>query len=96
MFPGGEFEKIRNKVFIIDTYTHEMKRLQGGPFLTSLKDDWIASNSSSNERKMKIFSAHDNTLSYILNSLNIYDGVPPSYASALLFELHQLTDNNFG
>ena len=97
VFPGGEFEKIRNLVFVIDTFNHEMKRLQAGPFLNDVKEDWLkAVKGTTKGRKMKMFSAHDNTLSYILNSLNIYDGVAPSYASAIVFELHQLHDSDYG
>ena len=42
--------------------------------------------------KMKLFYAHDDTLSFMLNSLNVYEGltdVPPPYASGLILELYQ-------
>ena len=39
---------------------------------------------------MFMYSAHDTTVSFILNSLGVFDGLAPPYASAILFELlHQ-------
>jgi len=96
VFPGGEFEKIRNLIFTVDSLTHEMKRLQAGPLLQIMKEDWIEAINGSFAKKMEIFSGHDNTISYILNSLNIFDGKPPNYASAVIFELHQLPSSQFG
>ncbi|OAF70350.1 hypothetical protein A3Q56_01878 [Intoshia linei] len=42
-----------------------------------------------NENKIKFIynSAHDTTLTIIMNALKIYDGTAPSYASSLIFEL---------
>ena len=94
MFPGGKFEEIRNLVFILGSLTHEMMRLQAGPFLTQLVSDWREVQAGS-KMKMKIFSAHDDTLSFILNSLGVFDGLAPPYASAIMFELYQLEDNTY-
>ena len=94
MFPGGKFEEIRNLVFILGSLTHEMMRLQAGPFLTQLVSDWREVQAGS-KMKMKIFSAHDDTLSFILNSLGVFDGLPPAYASAIMFELYQLEDRSY-
>ena len=91
MFPGGKFEEIRNLVFILGSLTHEMMRLQAGPFLSQLVSDWREAQAGS-KMKMKIFSAHDDTLSFILNSLGVFDGLAPPYASAVIFEFYQLED----
>ena len=40
-----------------------------------------------------MYSAHDTTLSFILNSLHVYDGLAPPYASAVLFELFDYEDS---
>ena len=73
-----------------------MKRLQGGPFLSLVLSDWLTvANGSSGNMKMKLFFAHDDTLSFMLNSLNIYGGLsntPPPYASGLILELYQNED----
>ena len=94
MFPGGKFEELRNLVFTMGTVTHEMKRLQAGPFLSHLLSDWD-SVQAGGETKMKIFSAHDDTISFVLNSLGVYDGLAPPYASAVIFELYQMEDTSY-
>ena len=70
-----------------------MKRLQGGPFLSLVLSDWLAvANGSSGNMKMKLFYGHDDTLSFVLNSVNVYEGlsnIPPPYASGIIFELYQ-------
>ena len=96
VFPGGDFEKLRNLAFVVNSLTHQMKRLQAGPILNAISEDWKAVvNGVSGKMKMKMYAGHDTTLSFILNSLNIYDDIPPPYASAIIFELHQDTNNQY-
>lgn len=93
VFPGGDFEKLRNIAFLMATWTEEMKRLQGGPFFSLVLSDWLAvANGSAGNMKMKLFYGHDDTLSFMLTSLNVYEGlsnIPPPYASGLILELYQ-------
>jgi len=96
VFPGGDFEKLRNLAFVVNSLTHQMKRLQAGPILNAIAEDWKSVvNGISGRMKMKMYAGHDTTLSFILNSLNIYDDIPPPYASAVIFELHQTVDNQY-
>ena len=47
VFPGGEFEKVHDVVYLLDTWDTQMKRLQAGPFLSELVqkfDAFIANN----------------------------------------------------
>ena len=81
-------------MFVLGTVTHQMKRLQAGPFLSQLVTDWTSVQEGGN-KKMKIFSAHDDTISFILNSLDVFDGQAPPYASAIMFELYQSEDSSF-
>ena len=80
-------------MFLMATWTEEMKRLQGGPFFSLVLSDWLAvADGSAGKMKMKLFYAHDDTLSSMLNSLNVYEGlsnIPPPYASGLILELYQ-------
>jgi hypothetical protein len=47
--------------------------------------------------KMYTFSAHDTTISNMLNNLGVYDDQePPAYNSAILFELHRNSSNSNG
>ena len=80
-------------MFLMATWTEEMKRLQGGPFFSLVLSDWLAvANGSAGNMRMKLFYGHDDTLSFMLNSLNVYEGlsnIPPPYASGLILELYQ-------
>lgn len=85
------------------TYTDEMKRLWGGPFLHHLlknmqaiagnlgssPDESVHSLSKGTRRKMLMYSAHDSTLERIMNTMGVFQPHCPPYASALIIELHQ-------
>jgi len=86
VFPGGKFEELRNIVFLMDSFDHEMARLQAGPFLSEV----VGHYDDSSSKKVYMYSAHDTTVSYVLNTLGIYDGLAPPYASAVLFELYSM------
>ena len=86
VFPGGRFEELRNLVFLLDSYDHEMSRLQAGPFLSEV----VGHYEDKPSKKVFMYSAHDTTVSYVLNTLGIYNGLAPPYASAVLFELYSL------
>ena len=92
IFPGGRFEKLRNIAFLTDTFDQEMKRLQGGPFMHELVTHYDAATATDNtrevsEKKVFMYSAHDTTISYVLNTLGVYNGLAPPYASLVMFEL---------
>ena len=90
VFPGGKFEQLRNMAFLTDSWDEEMKRLQGGPFVRELVNQFDAATGTGREgpqKKMVMYSAHDTTISYVLNSLGVYNGLAPPYASLVMFEL---------
>ena len=99
VFPGGNFEKLKNIVFLMATWTEEMKRLQGGPFFSLVLSDWLAvANGSAGNMKMKLFYGHDKTLSFMLNSINVYEGlsnIPPPPTSGLILELYQNKNSQY-
>jgi len=71
------------------TYTEQMKRLKGGPLIKEMiehMNDRI-SGTLDKRRKLFMFSAHDTTVSTFLNSLDIYNMIPPTYASLVLIDL---------
>ena len=93
VFPGGKFEQLRNVIFTLDSFDHQMKRLQGGPFITELVGHYDAVEGNTMvpaNRKVFMYSAHDTTVSYVLNTLGVYDGLAPPYASVVMFELYDL------
>ena len=44
---------------------------------------------------VRLYSGHDTTLTFLLHSLGLYDGTPPPYASAVIFELYQDQNKTF-
>ncbi len=79
-----------------------MKRLFMGPLVTELvnnmevhlgTEEWDEDELKVfRKAKMFIYSAHDTTLSHLMNSLGLFDGDQPVYASVLMLELHQIED----
>ena len=43
----------------------------------------------------RLYSGHDTTITFLLHSLGLYDGTPPPYASAVIFELYQDQNKTF-
>lgn len=88
VFPGGQFEKLRNLAFLTDTWDEEMKRLQAGPFMIELMnhlDEAVIKQSPT--RKLFMYSGHDVTISFVLHSLGVFNDLAPPYASLVMFEL---------
>jgi lysosomal acid phosphatase len=77
--------------FKVMTYTHEMQRLRSGPLLKDLIHNMQGRVNGSLDRRMKMFmySAHDTTVASLLNTLEVYDDVPPPYASCVILELQK-------
>ncbi|XP_049781921.1 prostatic acid phosphatase-like [Schistocerca cancellata] len=75
--------------FKLPTLTKEMKRLKGGPFVKEVITHMLLKVNSSlvPDRKIFMYSAHDDTLSAILNTLHIYNDMMPPYSSAVVLEL---------
>ncbi|KAJ8975114.1 hypothetical protein NQ317_017976 [Molorchus minor] len=79
---GVEFSK--------STFTDEMKRLKVGPFfdyLTSYFDDIVGNVSDT--PKFVMLSAHDSTVSSVLNGMGAFDYWPPEFASTVFWELRR-------
>ncbi|CAH2013596.1 unnamed protein product [Acanthoscelides obtectus] len=72
------------------TSTPTMKRLKSGPFfhyLLNHLDLATSTNRASPAPKMLMISAHDTSLSGILNSMGVFDGYPPDFAATVIWEL---------
>jgi lysosomal acid phosphatase len=91
-FPHTKFEKLRDLSFTMDTFTHEFKRLKGGPFVRQMVEHFDQVQDGSlepKERKIFMYSAHDTTVSTVLNTLGVFDIIAPTYAAAVMFELYE-------
>lgn len=75
----------------------EMRRLKGGPllkqFITNMQA--LTSNSTADVPKMFMYSGHDTTITALLSALDLFPGRSPEYASLVLMELHQDTQNQY-
>ena len=93
VFPGGQFGQLRNLFFLLGSFDLQMKRLQAGPFLSELVSHFDAVREGAmlpTARKMFMYAAHDTTISYVLNTLGIYDGLAPPFTSMVIIELYYL------
>ena len=66
--------------FTVDTFTHEMKRLKGGPFVKELVEhfDSVADNTlSPPNRKVFMYSGHDTTVAPVLHTLGVFNMIAP-------------------
>lgn len=79
--------------FAINTYTKELARLKTGPFFHQLQE--LFSNTSAQESRFHMFSAHDLTIASLLNSLGIFQYHSPPYTSTIIFELRSSKDGPF-
>ncbi|OXA50096.1 Lysosomal acid phosphatase [Folsomia candida] len=99
IFPGGAMQKLSNFAFKMATYTEEMKRLRGGPLVKEIirhMDHRVRRKPGTKHRKLYAYSAHDLTLTAVLDTLGVYDVHQPSYASALMIELNMnVTSGNY-
>jgi len=97
VFPGGEFERLRLMLFSLSTANHQLARLKGGPFIKEMLEHFTFLIEKQTEvvnhvleKKAKllyVYSGHDTSIATILNSLNVFNGLAPPYASAVLLEL---------
>ncbi|XP_071746219.1 prostatic acid phosphatase [Lepeophtheirus salmonis] len=74
--------------FVAETWTKELKRLKSGLFIARLLHNFEKAMDSTSPDFI-MYSAHDNTVSGLLNSLGIFDIQIPPYASCVIMELHQ-------
>ena len=97
VFPD-KMRRLRNLSFKLDSWTDELKRLKGGPLIEDVvKRMKNASMSLKVETRQKLilYSGHDTTLATFMNSLGMFDGIAPPYASAIMVELYKTQKNEF-
>jgi len=92
VFPGGKFKELRDLSFTVDTYSQELKRLKGGPFIKEMIqhfDSVVDKTLFPPNRKVFMYSGHDTTVSSILNTLGVFNTIAPPYASMVIVELFE-------
>ncbi|GAB1605774.1 lysosomal acid phosphatase-like [Argonauta hians] len=78
--------------------TPEMARLMGGPLLKVMVANMQEKiqKTSTSERKLFMYSAHDKTVGAVSHALKLFNNVAPPYASTLILELHQNSTSSSG
>ncbi|CAG9762420.1 unnamed protein product [Ceutorhynchus assimilis] len=77
--------------YFVSMYTSEMRQMASGYFLEKLIQDTKKKILSGNfpERKMHLYSAHENNLAELLMSLNVFDKPHiPNYGAWISIEIH--------
>ncbi|KAK2727676.1 prostatic acid phosphatase-like [Artemia franciscana] len=78
--------------FGMKAYTNEMKKIRGGPLVREIREHIkmkIQGKLFPKKRRFFMYSAHDVTIAMFLQSLDIFNGIQPPYASLVMLELHK-------
>ncbi|CAB0011761.1 unnamed protein product, partial [Nesidiocoris tenuis] len=84
--------------FATPTWTPGMKRLRGGPLVKEIMvnmEEKIAGKLNPPSQNISIYSAHDTTVAAFLNSLDMFNFLPPPFASMVLLELRKTAQNDY-
>ncbi|KAM6101712.1 prostatic acid phosphatase-like [Theristicus caerulescens] len=73
----------------------EKSRLQGGVLVNVILNSFKKAASSSKQRKIEVYSAHDTTIGALQSALNIFNGKLPPYAACQFFELYQESSGQY-
>lgn len=77
----------------LENSNHILKRLNGGRMLAKVISNMVAKTEGSlhpHERKMFLYSGHENNVINILAAMDLYETHFPNYSSAVIIELHYL------
>ncbi|GFR32876.1 testicular acid phosphatase homolog [Trichonephila clavata] len=88
-----ELTYVSNMSFYWSFNSPLLHRLRAGPLLQRIinkMNDKI--NGDTPDLKFQIYSAHDTNIAIVLDALNLFDMNAPPYCSALLFELHEMSN----
>lgn len=80
----------RIRSYQLYTETPYMRRIRGGPILTDIFKHMQQKQDGKLSRRVTIYSAHDTTLNFLMNALNVIDqtAIMADYGASLALELH--------
>ncbi|XP_018578050.1 venom acid phosphatase Acph-1-like [Anoplophora glabripennis] len=96
VYPHGITE-IAAKQCELENSNKILKRLNGGRSLKMVVNNMLAKathNLRPRERKIFLFSGHENNVINVLAAMDLYKAHFPSYSSAVIIELHYLSDED--
>lgn len=75
--------------FHLSTIVHELKLLKSGPLIKEIVNHMAqkVNHSLIPDRTLFLYSAHDDTISSLLNSLGVFNCISPPYGATVLIEL---------
>ncbi|XP_050526684.1 prostatic acid phosphatase-like isoform X2 [Daktulosphaira vitifoliae] len=90
-----KLQEVAELSFKLQTYTPLLKKLNYGMLIKEIVNhmELKSNNTLIPDRKLWVYSAHDTIIAGILNTLNVYDGKLPAYASTVLFELRKMKNS---
>ncbi|XP_015589425.1 venom acid phosphatase Acph-1-like isoform X2 [Cephus cinctus] len=95
IFPFGQFEDVAGYDYVIQSYTKEMQKYNGGVWIR----EWLRNvdnyiNGTATYRAL-FYSGHEINIAGILNSLNVFIPHVPEFASSVILELHKYGEEYF-
>lgn len=96
VFPG-KLKSLAAKSFTVSAYNKILQRLKSGLLLGEMIDhmEKKSKNALVPDRKVWMYSAHDETLANMLMTLNIFDPHCPPYTATILLELRVNVKNQY-
>lgn len=85
---------LTEKSYIYNTYTDELKKLKGGPFLSKMIGEWKAKKEGTikpSDRQIFLYAGHDSTIVNILAAIGVWEQQLPGYGIMAIFELLEVT-----
>ncbi|GAB1610523.1 prostatic acid phosphatase-like [Argonauta hians] len=77
-------------------YTPHMQKLKGGYLLWDIMENMnLKVTEPDTRRRLVMYSAHDSTLVALMMSMNVFNNILPPYASCLIVELHQHSNQSY-
>jgi len=83
-----ELQEYQKYSFRLVGYTDTLKTLRGGPLISKMLTDMENKTSNNNGPNMFMYSGHDTTVAAHLQTLGVYNDLPPPYAACVVHELH--------
>uniref|UniRef100_A0A0K8SQ83 acid phosphatase n=1 Tax=Lygus hesperus TaxID=30085 RepID=A0A0K8SQ83_LYGHE len=80
--------------FVAPTWNDELKRFRGGPFVKEVLNNFRGKLDGSNLLNLSLYSAHDTSLSAVMNTMGVFNDAVPPFAALLLIELRMPFDSS--
>ncbi|KAJ8680223.1 hypothetical protein QAD02_016010 [Eretmocerus hayati] len=92
-----KLKPLADKSFTVPAYNKALRRLKSGPLLKDMIHhfDLKSKHALTPDRKLWIYSAHDETVANFLMTLDLFEPHCPPYAASVLLELRINAQNNY-